>query len=174
LGDTYEVGNFGHSGATLLRRGHRPYHLLPEFRKALDFCPDRVVIHLGLNDTDPRNWPHHSDDFVSDYRALIASSNNQLFLLQDDGQVIGMLTVGIYLSPTGSKAWIEDVVVDSDYRGQGLGRQLVSHAIEHARHEGYDSLMLTSAPKRIAANALYRALGFEHKETNVYTYPISR
>lgn len=73
LGDTYEVGNFGHSGATLLRRGHRPYHLLPEFRKALDFCPDRVVIHLGLNDTDPRNWPHHSDDFVSDYRALIDS-----------------------------------------------------------------------------------------------------
>lgn len=73
LGEDYEVGNFGHSGATLLRRGHRPYDRLPEFRKALDFKADLVVIHLGLNDTDPRNWPEHGDDFIGDYRALIDS-----------------------------------------------------------------------------------------------------
>lgn len=73
LGEGYEVGNFGHSGATLLRRGHRPYNTLPEFRQALDFKADLVVIHLGLNDTDPRNWPHHGDDFIGDYRALIDS-----------------------------------------------------------------------------------------------------
>ena len=73
LGDNYEVGNFGHSGATLLRKGHKPYHKLPEFRNALDFKADRVVIHLGLNDTDPRNWPQHGDDFIADYRALIDS-----------------------------------------------------------------------------------------------------
>ena len=108
------------------------------------------------------------------YRDLLRNGSTTLFLLQHKSTVIGMLTLSRCLIPTGCKGWIEDVVVDSDYRGQGLGRQLVSHAIEHARHEGYDSLMLTSAPKRIAANALYRALGFEHKETNVYTYPISR
>lgn len=73
LGSDYEVGNFGHSGATLLRKGHRPYHLLPEFRQALDFRADIVVIHLGLNDTDPRNWPNHADEFIGDYRALIDS-----------------------------------------------------------------------------------------------------
>ena len=53
----FEVANFGHSGATLLYKGHRPYINLPEFHQALDFKPDWVVIHLGLNDTDPRNWP---------------------------------------------------------------------------------------------------------------------
>lgn len=73
LGEGYEVGNFGHSGATLLRHGHRPYDKLPEFRQALDFKADIVVIHLGLNDTDPRNWPHYSDEFIPDYRALIDS-----------------------------------------------------------------------------------------------------
>lgn len=73
LGSDYEVGNFGHSGATLLRKGHRPYHLLPEFRQALDFRADIVVIHLGLNDTDPRNWPNYADEFIGDYRALIDS-----------------------------------------------------------------------------------------------------
>ncbi len=73
LGDGYEVGNFGHSGSTLLRKGHRPYDRLPEFRQALDFKADLVVIHLGLNDTDPRNWPQHSEEFIPDYRALIDS-----------------------------------------------------------------------------------------------------
>lgn len=73
LGADYDVRNFGHSGATLLRHGHRPYDRLPEFRAALDFKADLVVIHLGLNDTDPRNWPQHSEDFIPDYRALIDS-----------------------------------------------------------------------------------------------------
>lgn len=73
LGDRYEVRNFGHSGATLLRHGHRPYMNLPEFQEAINFKPDMVVIHLGLNDTDPRDWPDFGDEFIPDYRALIDS-----------------------------------------------------------------------------------------------------
>ncbi|MBR6881815.1 MAG: sialate O-acetylesterase [Bacteroidales bacterium] len=73
LGDGYEVGNFGKSGATLLRHGHRPYFEQEEFRQAMDFAGDIVVIHLGINDTDPRNWPHFQDEFVGDYLALIDS-----------------------------------------------------------------------------------------------------
>ena len=73
LGDRYEVGNFGKSGATLLRHGHRPYFDQEEFRQAMDFAGDIVVIHLGINDTDPRNWPHFRDEFVEDYLALIDS-----------------------------------------------------------------------------------------------------
>ena len=79
-----------------------------------------------------------------------------------------MLTVGIYKSPTGTKAWIEDVVVDGSYRGQGLGRLLVEHAIAFSKSLGADSLMLTSNPSRIAANKLYQSLNFTQKETNVY------
>lgn len=71
LGDGYEVANFGKSGATLLQKGHRPYNEQAEYRAALEFVPDRVVIHLGLNDTDPRNWPNYQDAFVSDYLTLI-------------------------------------------------------------------------------------------------------
>ncbi len=73
LGSDYEVGNFGHSGATLLNRGHNPYMKLPEFRQALEFKPDIVLIHLGVNDTDPRDWPDFNDGFVRDYLALIDS-----------------------------------------------------------------------------------------------------
>lgn len=71
LGEKYDVQNFGHSGATLLKNSYRPYWNLPEFEAALDFQADIVIIHLGLNDTDPRAWPKYRDEFVRDYSNLI-------------------------------------------------------------------------------------------------------
>jgi len=73
LGDTFEVANFGKSGATLLRKGHRPYMEQHEFREVVKFQPDILIVSLGLNDTDPRNWPNYRDEFVADYMALIDS-----------------------------------------------------------------------------------------------------
>lgn len=57
LGNGFDVENFGKPGATLLCKGHRPYVEQQEYADALAFRPDIVVIHLGVNDTDPRNWP---------------------------------------------------------------------------------------------------------------------
>ena len=102
------------------------------------------------------------------FQQLLASENSHLFFIMKDEQIAGMLTVGIYYSPTGGKAWIEDVVVDETFRGQGLSKQLVAHAIEFVKSQQILLLMLTSNPKRIAANKLYQAMGFERKETNVY------
>ncbi len=73
LGDGYVVEKFGRPGATLLFNGHNPYIKTVEYRGARDFGADIVVIHLGLNDTDPRNWPEYKDDFVGDYSRLIDS-----------------------------------------------------------------------------------------------------
>lgn len=73
LGDNYEVGNFGKSRSTLLSKGHFPYFDQEEWKKALEFEADVAIIHLGVNDTDPRNWPNYGDDFVSEYCGLIDS-----------------------------------------------------------------------------------------------------
>ena len=102
------------------------------------------------------------------FNQLLASPNSHLFFLWKDEQIAGMLTVGIYYSPTGGKAWIEDVVVDKSFRGQGLSKLLVAHAIDFTQSKQIPTLMLTSNPKRVAANKLYQAMGFERKETNVY------
>lgn len=104
-------------------------------------------------------------------RALVESNNAFLFILRDGEQVVGMLTIGTYLSPTGRKAWVEDVVVDVAARGKGYGRRLIDHAIRFCEEElAPCSLMLTSNPSRIEANALYQTSGFETKHTNVYKY----
>lgn len=71
LGNRHQVGNFGRSGATLLKNGHNPYYKTEEFRKAIEFKADIAIIHLGLNDTDPRNWPNYKDEFTGDYTWLI-------------------------------------------------------------------------------------------------------
>lgn len=101
-------------------------------------------------------------------RAVLDDSASRLYLLEEENRVVGMLTLGIYHSPTGSKGWIEDVVVDDACRGRGYGRMLVAHAIEEAKMAGVAQLMLTSNPLRVAANKLYRAMGFQRKETNCY------
>lgn len=73
LGEDYEVRNFGHSGATLLNKGHNPYTKTKEYADALAFRPDIAVIHLGINDTGPQNWPNYREEFIPDYAALIES-----------------------------------------------------------------------------------------------------
>lgn len=73
LGERYVVGNFGKPGATLLYHGHRPYVVQKEFKEALAFKGDIAVIHLGINDTDPRNWPNYRDEFVKDYLSIMDS-----------------------------------------------------------------------------------------------------
>ena len=105
-----------------------------------------------------------------DFREIIESNNSHLFVAIDsqNNNLTGMLTVGTYLSPTGRKGWIEDVVVDEAYRGHGIGKKLMLHAIQFADLQAIKLLMLTSNPTRIAANNLYQSLGFEKKETNVY------
>lgn len=88
----------------------------------------------------------------------------------DDGErpILGMLTLVTFEIPTGWRAWIEDVVVDSEARGQGAGAALVSAAVDIAKKRGAKTVDLTSRPSREAANRLYQRAGFELRETNVY------
>jgi lysophospholipase L1-like esterase len=72
LGDKWEVGNFGVSGRTLLRKGDFPYWNEKAYQNALAFKPDVVIIMLGTNDTKPQNWAHEAE-FVPDYRDLVKS-----------------------------------------------------------------------------------------------------
>ena len=103
------------------------------------------------------------------FREILEAPNSHLLVIHDDtGAPAGMTTVGIYRTPTGCKAWIEDVVVDNDARGKGYGKKIVEHAIEFIRKKGASTISLTSNPTRLAANKLYQTLGFEKYETNVY------
>ena len=91
---------------------------------------------------------------------------------EDEEKIVGMLTLAVFRIPSGVRAWIEDVVVDTEARGRGIGAALVRRAIEIAQESGARTVDLTSRPSREAANKLYQKLGFEQRSTNVYRYTI--
>ncbi len=100
--------------------------------------------------------------------AVVMQDNSHLYGLYIESELVGSYTLAYYHTPTGSKACLEDVVVHSDFRGRGLGRELITDAISRLRESGIRQVLLTSKPTRQAANALYQAMGFTRKETNVY------
>ena len=90
----------------------------------------------------------------------------------DGDAVLGSLTLAWFRIPTGVRAWIEDVVVDADARGRGVGELLNRVAIDRARLLGAKTVDLTSRPKREAANRLYQRIGFVARDTNVYRFEL--
>lgn len=108
------------------------------------------------------------------FEDMLTATNIHFFIAElNNAQVAGMLTIVTYNIPTGKKIWIEDVVVDGSQRGKGLGKELMLFAIDYSRSLGAKEIELTSRPSRIAANKLYRELGFISYETNVYKYLLS-
>jgi ribosomal protein S18 acetylase RimI-like enzyme len=103
---------------------------------------------------------------------LVADRNNALFLARLDGRIVGSLTLVSFRIPTGTKSWIEDVVVDDSARGHGIGETLNRAALDEARRRGVKSVSLTSRPSREAANRLYQRIGFQQRETNYYRYDL--
>ena len=104
--------------------------------------------------------------------AIVESDASNLLLAVEDGEILGSLTLVLFNIPTGTRAWIEDVVVDGDARGKGVGAALNEFALDMARDAGATTVDLTSRPTREAANRLYQRLGFEQRETNVYRYKL--
>jgi ribosomal protein S18 acetylase RimI-like enzyme len=104
-------------------------------------------------------------------KAMAASADTIVMLArapEGEQPIVGSATLAITRTPTGRHGWIEDVVVDEAYRGQGWGKALTEACLDAARELGLRSVNLTSRPARVAANALYRSLGFKPRETNVY------
>ena len=122
----------------------------------------RLIPQLGANKPCP------SQDELT---ALFRSEASSLLIarLPDEGaEIAGMLTLVIYRVPTGIRSSIEDIVVDENHRNKGIAKALMTRAIELAREAGADNVSLTSNPSREAANLLYRSMGFQHRETNLY------
>lgn len=109
---------------------------------------------------------------ASELQEIVSSEASVLFVARVEGKVVGSLTLATFRIPTGLRAWIEDVVVDSSARGHGVGEALNKAALDEARARGAVTVDLTSRPSREAANRLYQRLGFVQRETNVYRYTL--
>ena len=103
---------------------------------------------------------------------IVGSDSCSLLIARDGQKIVGSLTLVVFPIPTGARAWIEDVVVDSSARGKGVGETLNREALKVAKERGAVTVDLTSRPSREAANRLYQRIGFEKRDTNVYRYDL--
>ena len=133
----------------------------------LTFCSDedfrQIETLIGVLSTSCRANREIIDE-------VLAKEDSHLFVARNqEGRIVGMTTVCCFTIPTGRHATIEDVVVLPECQGTGLGRKLVQAALDYLSGTGRSyKVGLTSKPARVAANALYRKMGFKQKETNVY------
>jgi GNAT superfamily N-acetyltransferase len=103
------------------------------------------------------------------------SEGIRIIVAERDGELIGAATLGLYPTLTsGLVGHVEDVIVTQAARGQRIGVALMERLHEEADRLGCCYLQLTSRPSREAANALYVALGYDRRETNVYRIKLSR
>jgi len=105
--------------------------------------------------------------------ALIAADETTLLVAREDKgsrPIVGALALICFRVPTGLRAIIEDIVVDESARGRGIGEALTRAALQLAEEYGAVGVMLTSNPRRVAANRLYQKMGFNRWETNLFFY----
>lgn len=99
---------------------------------------------------------------------VIRSPYCHLLVAEEQGELLGMLTLALYPTLTALRGWVEDVVVDEGARRRGVGRMLLRRAIEMARNEGCKTLSLTSSHYRREAHALYLSEGFQAIDTQPF------
>jgi ribosomal protein S18 acetylase RimI-like enzyme len=123
------------------------------------------IIHLI---SELRRNPAEHKGSPADLRDIISNKKAIMVVAKDGTHIVGMAT--LYLIPKVGKrvGYVEDVVVDSRYRGQGLGEKLMHALIAAARKKKLVRIFLTSHHGREAAHNLYRKLGFETWETNPF------
>ena len=95
-------------------------------------------------------------------------ANVHVYVIRDEGHIVATGTLCVKHILEFTIADVESVVVTSQCRGLGYGKALMRGVIEAAKGLGVHHLSLTSHSGRVAANELYRGLGFERYETDCY------
>lgn len=103
------------------------------------------------------------------YQAML---NGYVSMEKEGDKLIGMGWIFPRQTILRKQAVIEDMIVDERFRGRGLGKKILFNLIEWARKNRIDTIELTSNPKRIAANGLYKKVGFQLHPTNHYLYKV--
>src|SRR3989344_7756611 len=97
-------------------------------------------------------------------RDIIDNKGTVVVIARNEELIIGIGILFIVHKFRGRYAYIEDMIVDEAYRGQGIGKQILDELIEAARRESVETIELSTRPSRIPANNLYKKAGFEAKD----------
>lgn len=124
-----------------------------------DDIKDIQYLYRQLN---PDNQQQEVQDILSD------GKNTKLMAYRENGKIVGIASLAWYKVMSGFKGWVEDVVVDQDLRGKGIGKQLMEKTIEEGKKLGLSDIFLYTEEERKVAIHMYESLGFKRKKSRIY------
>jgi ribosomal protein S18 acetylase RimI-like enzyme len=104
--------------------------------------------------------------------ARVVADHAPVYVAALEGRVVGMVTLCLFQTLTGPKAYLDHLVVAPEVRRRGAGRALVRHAITQAEAAGASRIDLTAGAGKDAGRALYRSLGFVERDTTNFRLPL--
>lgn len=105
-------------------------------------------------------------------RDAINDGNTHVFVVRVEGHIVGTATLCVMHTLEFKLAHVESVVVLPEYRGRSFVREVMKFIIDEAKRMDVKFLQLTSNPRRVSANNLYKMMGFTQYETNCYKLSI--
>jgi GNAT superfamily N-acetyltransferase len=138
----------------------RPSLTLREIREDDFGAASRLVAEMGPHRSP---LPDRMDAVERAYREIVRRPSDGSLIAERDGAAIGICTLEIRttLRRDAPEAWVPELVVTEQFRGQGIGRALLERVLQTARDRGAQRAVLESGAQRATAQALYRSVGFE-------------
>ena len=105
-----------------------------------------------------------SNKFKNDINENFFLLNNYGFVIKENEKLLGFASIHVINKINRVSCLIEDVVIDSNYRGKGLGKLLINHLIKFSRTLDSDKIILNSKESN---TKFYEKLGFKKNETQM-------
>jgi ribosomal protein S18 acetylase RimI-like enzyme len=100
--------------------------------------------------------------------AQVRADDAPTYVAESGDRLVGMVTLCVFPTLTGRKAYLDHLVVAPGWRRRGIGRALVRHAIERAEAAGASRIDLTAGDAKQPGRALYESLGFRERDTGSF------
>jgi len=139
------------------------------FREA---APDDFEAVLGLyRQLQPADPILDDGSDRAAFDAILSTPGLHLFVLEIGGLVVATTYLNVIPNMTRSAspyAVIENVVVDEEVRGTGIGKQVMAATLEAAWTAGCYKAMLLTGSRSPSTHSFYRACGFSADEKTAY------
>jgi len=136
---------------------------MPTIRIAEPRDIDACVRLLHLLFSQEHEFVPDSSKQVAGLEMIIGNpSTGTVFVCEAEGRIVGMVALlSLVSTALGKKvAMLEDMIVETDFRGQGIGSQLLDYACNWANENGYGRITLLTDGDNEAAHHFYETHGF--------------
>jgi len=132
-----------------------------------EFSPEAGTALRNLVSQLGKNHQELTDDAIKE---MLSYPTHNIFIARDiqTNFIAGMMLCMVYRIPYVRKGYLDDLVVDENFRNRGIATLLFQSALAYAKENGAAYVDFTSRPQRDAGNTLYEKLGFKKRDTNLY------